>query len=1003
MKGVNRTAVDRIRGHVWLLGILAALLVLYTLAGFFLVPALARHVIDRYVEADLGRRVTIGSVRCNPFTLTAQIDNIALSEADGSPLASWRLLRVSVSPSTLWHWAWTLGTVRLEQPVVNARVGADGVLNLARLQGPAAKRSAAKRSTAKRSTASSWPRLRIGALSVVDGSVRFEDRSRGTPFTATLAPIRFSLNDFRTAPGAQSRYSFSARADDGAQLQWSGTVSVRPVGSDGQFVISGVKVATITAYLADAMPVALRGGSADLRGDYRFTAAAGNDLRLNLADFRIRGLQIDPKGGATGGAGAATPWISLPDVDIAGSTIAIRQRHIAVGQVTVRNAGIELWREAGGRLNLQRLLPTAASGASGAPQWTLTLGRLAIQNATMELEDRSVTPVVKLHVGPAALVVQNYSSSGSAPISFQFDTGLAASGQLRGSGSVVLSPLSAVANLDLKRFDLTTLQPYVAQQTDMAVYRGELGAQLQLTYAASPARGKPQLLLTGSLAATNFATRDRLQNADFITGRAVQVSGMRFQHGPDALRIARITARGVFGRVIIGAKGHLNLADVLRPRRALPTTAASTKAAARTAVVSAGSAASASAMPIRVDRVEIRGGSANFTDHTVQPNFSSAILGLRGTITGLSSDPSSRAMVQLKGSVDRYAPVSISGQVNLLSAATFTDLDMSFNNIELTTFNPYSGKFAGYSIAQGKLTTTMHYHVENRRLSATHHIVIDQLKFGPATASKPAVPLPVKLAVALLKDRNGVISIDLPVSGSIDDPNFHLAPIIWKAFVGLVRKIVTAPFAWLGSLLGGGQQLAYVDFAPGSAALAAPQTQKLVQLSKALVQRPQLQLDIPLHTLSVADDAALAHSALQQAVTAAIAAGATPAAPAAAGKRGRRHRSGASSDGNTPAAAPASPQLMALAALYRQQFGAQPQYPGDAVADSARSQWLEQQLLPRFVPKRAQRDALARARADAVRAAVLTDHTLSPMRVFLIQRESGGGPVGSVRMQLQLQ
>jgi hypothetical protein len=248
-----------------------------------------------------------------------------------------------------------------------------------------------------------------------------------------------------------------------------------------------------------------------------------------------------------------------------------------------------------------------------------------------------------------------------------------------------------------------------------------------------------------------------------------------------------------------------------------------------------------------------------------------------------------------------------------------------------------------------------------------------------------------------------VISIDLPVSGSIDDPNFHVGPIIWKVFVGLVTKIVTAPFAWIGSLFGGGQQLAYVDFAPGSAALAAPQTQKLVQLSKALSQRPQLQLDIPLHTLSVADDAALSHDALEQAVSAAIAAGTAPAATAVAGKRSRRHATGAAGASNTPAAAPASPRLLALAVLYRQKFGAEPQYPGEVLADPARSEWLEQQLLPQFGPKRSQRDALARARADAVQAAVLTDHTVSPMRVFLIERDSGGGPAGSVRMQLQLQ
>jgi uncharacterized protein involved in outer membrane biogenesis len=255
---VNRTPRPWLHRHARLLGVLAALLALYTLAGFLLVPALARHAIEHYVEADLGRRVSIGSVSSNPFTLAAQIRDFKLSEADGAPLVGFRLLRVSLSPGTLWHMAWTLGVVQLEGPVVNARVDAGGVLNLARLKPAAAQPAASK--------PASWPRLRIIALSVRDGSVRFEDRSRGAPFTATVAPIQFSLSDFRTAPQSQSRYSFSARTDGGTQLQWSGDLSVRPLGSTGQFSIAGVQLPALANYLGAALPAAVRAGSADLNG-----------------------------------------------------------------------------------------------------------------------------------------------------------------------------------------------------------------------------------------------------------------------------------------------------------------------------------------------------------------------------------------------------------------------------------------------------------------------------------------------------------------------------------------------------------------------------------------------------------------------------------------------------------------------------------------------------------------------------------------------------------------
>jgi hypothetical protein len=421
-------------------------------------------------------------------------------------------------------------------------------------------------------------------------------------------------------------------------------------------------------------------------------------------------------------------------------------------------------------------------------------------------------------------------------------------------------------------------------------------------------------------------------------------------------------------------------------------------------------------MPIRIKRVEIRDGAADFTDHSVEPNFSVAMLGLHGSVVGLSSDPASRAQVTLDGTVDRYAPVSIKGQLSPFAPANFTDIALNFHNIELTTFNPYSGKFAGYSIAQGKLSTELHYHIEHRKLEASHHVVIDQLEFGAATESKQAVPLPVKLAVALLKDRNGVISLDLPVSGSIDDPTFKIGPIIWKLVVGLITKIVTAPFALLGSLFGGGPQLSYIDFPAGSAVLSDGEAQKLPKLSSALLERPQLKLDVPLHTISATDDDALERAALEQALTAAASpqGGAKHAAP-----RGK-------------AAGTQSPRLIALAALYRQRFQAEPVYPAEAGgapdaaspdvaktdaavttaakpagasqdADAAHIAWLEQELLQQFKPTRDQRESLGRARADAVQAALLANQGLPPERVFLTDRESGGGQDGQVRMELKLQ
>lgn len=250
-------------------------------------------------------------------------------------------------------------------------------------------------------------------------------------------------------------------------------------------------------------------------------------------------------------------------------------------------------------------------------------------------------------------------------------------------------------------------------------------------------------------------------------------------------------------------------------------------------------------MAIAIDAINIQDGSANYADLWIQPHFAVGIQNLNGSILGLSSSPRSRAKVELKGKVDRYAPVHIWGETNPLAATTYSDIKMNFKGVELTSATPYSGRFAGYKIEKGKLSVDIDYKIENRKLTAAHKFVIDQLELGDRVESPDAIHLPLKIAVALLKDRNGVIDVDLPVTGSLDDPQFKIGPLIWKAVLNLLTKIATAPFALLGHLFGGGEQMNYIDFHPGSAALDASEHDKLVALVKALEEKEKLELDVP--------------------------------------------------------------------------------------------------------------------------------------------------------------
>jgi hypothetical protein len=1012
-----------LRRHLLLLIVVAALLLLYTLGGFLLLPHLARNAVIDYVKNDLGgRQASIGELDFNPFTFTVEVHQLALKEADQSAIASFDLLRVRASLlASLFNRAWTLSEVRLEQPRINALVARDGTLNLARLAPPE------KPEQPPKPAPGSLPAVRIGALGVHGGSIHFEDRSRpDEPFSTTLSPIEFDLTDFRTAPNFANKYRFSAQSAADERLDWAGQFSLQPLGSTGEFTVTALKAATIADYLQDALPCLLTGGSLDLAGKYEFTASPTTAVSLTLPSIKVHSLGLAPRQGATG-----SPWIMLPELDVADTRVSLNERHVTIGQITLQRAAVQVWRNVDGSLNLQQLVapkvalepaaptqddgtpvPTvAAKPAPAAAPWLIALDRLELQDAKVDLEDRSVKPAFKTQLSAISLTAQNYASAGSAPLKWDLHLRIGDSGQLQTQGTVVLSSFDSALDLTLTDFDLPSLQPYLSLSTALTLYRGRLGVKGHIDYAGAPAAPKPKLQLAVAIDVNDLATRDDLMHEDLVSWRSLRLDGVRYQMAPDALSIQRIVASGAYGRVVVGPKGGLNVTDVLRPagtpppaKDAAPPESAAQRSQSnaksgdkgrhkRPAAVAAAPPPKSATLPMKIARIDIDDSTTDFTDRSVQPTFSTAIYNLKGSVVGLSSDPASRATVDLAGSVDRYAPVSIKGQVNLLSATTFTDIGLSFSNIELPTFNPYSGKFAGYNIAQGKLSTDIHYHVENRKLDATHHIVIDQLEFGAATESKQAVPLPIKLAVSLLKDRNGVIDLNLPVGGSLDDPKFRIGPVIWKVFVNLMEKAVTAPFALLGSMFGGGgPQLSYVDFPAGSAALSSEQQQKLSQLAGALVERPQLKLDIPLHTQADDDDQALEHAVLDNALKAVTAV--QSAKPAGKGP------------GVAAAGAADSARLRALASLYHTMFKDDPEYPPDIASgadNAAREQWIEEQLLPRYAPSAAQRDELGLARAQVVQSAVLANTELKPERVFLTNQVSGGGADGSVRMELKLE
>jgi Domain of Unknown Function (DUF748) len=539
---------------------------------------------------------------------------------------------------------------------------------------------------------------------------------------------------------------------------------------------------------------------------------------------------------------------------------------------------------------------------------------IALDNLKIAAEDRQMSPAVPMQLDDITIHVTGFTTSHSTPVAVAMSTKINRSGKLEAKADLTPDLAGMKVQADLANLDLTVLQPYIAQRTAMTLRNGLLSTKLNVERTADG-----HLAVTGEVDVAKLKTIDNELKRDFIKFDDLKVVGIDYQANPAtaakpaSLHIKNVTARAPYARVIIESDRSVNVGRVLSgPNGAKePASEAATKTngkadasgagvADAVANVSSGTAdspdphaaisiggvpaptgrghskghgskstpaaapAPSDSMAISIDAINIQDASANYADLWIQPHFAVGIQSLNGSILGLSSNPRSRAKVELKGKVDRYAPVHIWGETNPLAATTYSDIKMSFKGVELTSATPYSGHFAGYKIEKGKLSVDIDYKIENRKLTAAHKFVIDQLELGERVESPDAIHLPLKIAIALLKDRNGVIDIDLPVTGSLDDPQFKIGPLIWKAVLNLLTKIATAPFAMLGHLFGGGEQMNFIDFHPGSAVLDASEHEKLVALVKALEAKDKLELDVPVTFSADLDRPGLASAHLNE-------------------------------------------------------------------------------------------------------------------------------------------
>ncbi|MEO8523666.1 MAG: DUF748 domain-containing protein [Caldimonas sp.] len=544
--------------------------------------------------------------------------------------------------------------------------------------------------------------------------------------------------------------------------------------------------------------------------------------------------------------------------------------------------------------------PHSKTAAAAPAPWRIILGDLKVDKGRANFADRSLAVPAALDVIDVGLQAHGWALDTLSSVPFHLGArvavpagpsgkavgaGVVGSVDVRGELNAFVSgvPTNAKAALLLKDLPLHLLDPYLDDLFNLDVQKAQTSFKGDLSWSSSAAGT--------SLAVRGDATVDDFRATSAVGDRAAPRSGLAMvREGPAGQQLLNwksLSLRGIdiaivparptrvtvaetalsdfFARIVLDETGRLNLQDVARtgaPAQAASaasgvtssatgSTALPLRAAASVASAGASAAASGPAAIVAFGPIAVVNGRVNYNDRFVKPNYSANLSELTGRLAAFSSQPPAPgeppvlADLALRGRVEGTATLDITGKLNPLAKPLALDIKAAVRDLELPPLSPYAIKYSGYGIERGKMSVDLAYVVlPNGQLTASNKIVLNQLAFGDKAEGATA-SLPVKLAVALLADRHGVIDLDLPVSGSINDPQFSLGGVIWKVITNLIVKAVTAPFSLLASAFGGGgSELSIVEFAPGTATLATPARESLDKVAKALVERPALTLTV---------------------------------------------------------------------------------------------------------------------------------------------------------------
>jgi hypothetical protein len=824
---------------------IALVIGLYALVGFFLIPRIAKPKIVETISTITGRETTLEVLKVNPFTFSGTIEGFSITDTDGETLLSLGKAYANVQVLFfLFSREYHLKEVDLIDPYFRVRINRYGSLNIADIINQI---TDAQASTVQQEKRKEPRHIRVDLVRVANGTFSITDLSRSSDFTTVISPITFDINGFHTSGEADAPYAFSAKSESGESLQWEGFVALAPVRSKGSFKLNGISLPKYQPFYDIFVKTDFVDGLMNVSGKYDYSSAVDGTMRLEEASVVMENVDIVK-------ASDQTPVMSLQAGSISGISMDYHGQSLEIQMVDLKAGSLQAKRLSNGQIDLLDLLRATAlpqSDSSGAESVNEAPPAVSLNYLihAVDLEGFSIQLIDEVTPRPALLGLEEIrvqaagiSSEPGVPVDLSLSANSNQGGSITVSGSATLSPLGADLSLAVGALHLSPANPYLAQFADAGLESGTL--DLEGKASVSLTEAKPSGQFTGSLKLANMTLNANESGEAIAALTSLELAGISANLDPMSLSIGEISVVEPTATLVIDEDGNSNIATVFRmqseePVEDQPEEEEPTEPVAKATGLEL-------PFPVSIGSITLDRAGALMTDRSISPSVNLGIESLSGTISGLSSEELARADLDLEGKLVGGTQLAVKGKINPLIADRYSDVEVTFKDFNLTAVSPYSGKYAGYALNKGQLSFDLKYKVSHAELSGENVMVIDQLTLGNKVESEDALKLPIPLAVSLLKDRNGVIEIDVPVSGNLNDPSFSFGRVIGRAFVNILTKLITSPFSMLGGLVSGGDDvdLSMVAFSAGEVELDQDAPAKLDLLAKALTERPNLKLEI---------------------------------------------------------------------------------------------------------------------------------------------------------------